>query len=103
MEVVFCQAGSQLHDNAILADLLLLLYPADQIAQFSLHRPAAATATGEIERAICLVFGVSGKAACAFTECPFAIIAGAAFRDYVALDDDYIVLVVQIYHIPSFK
>ena len=103
MKIVFCQAGSQLHDNAVLVDSLGLLYPSGQVAEFSLHRPAAAATAREIERAIRLVFGVSRETACALIECLFAIVAGATFFYDVALHYSYVVFVLQIYHVLSFS
>jgi len=65
-------------------------------------RPAAAAAAGQAENAIRPIFGVCRKAAGVLVKCPLAVVAGAAFFDDMALHDNDVVFVFQVYHISVF-
>lgn len=101
MEVVFRDAGGQLYDDAVFIDSFLFFDPAGQVVEFAMQRPAAAAATGQIQRAIGFVPGIAGKTAGAFVKCCFAIIAGASFFNDMTLHNDDVIFAFQIDHIPN--
>ena len=102
MVVIFGYARRQLYDYTVFPHSLLLFDSLGEIAELAVYCQTATAATRQIEHAVVLVLRIHGKAADAFIERSFTVIAGAALFHNMALYYGNVVLVLQVYHSMSF-